>query len=557
MRKLLFIILSIISLSLNAQKNYVYTNQSSFPDNILVEFGPPYNGIPTQPFGAIGCWYYHTGVWKPCYDLFGITGATGITGPTGGSGPTGVAGGTGAQGPVGNTGPNGSTGPNGISGSTGIPGSGGPTGPQGITGPTGAIGVTGATGSQGITGIQGITGATGVQGITGQNGATGQTGATGSQGATGSAQGIAWGLTGNTGLALGTNFFGIAGTDTTSIEFKDSSVRVGLIEVTGNQTLSFGQNALKNNSGARNVAFGPFALMNNGTNTDNTAIGYAALQKSYYPSNSQFNTAIGSYAGYSLTVASYNTYVGYKSGYTISGGAGTGQNNVGVGYDVFFAAGSSLNNATAIGSGAMSNSSCNSSVAVGNNALVNGSGTYNIAIGVGAMWNPGSGAYNTGIGALSCGGIQNSGSSSLTHNTAIGNFSMGNTIFSSENVMIGDSTYQLMQANKANGNLFGGNVGVGVGALYSDTLGSPGYNTAIGYHASNTLTNLVNTSTLGANASVLVSNTVVLGNGCNTYIGKGGAGAKGMILVDNAGVCWLVTVTATTGVLVTNAITCP
>ena len=558
--------------------------------------GPMGNNGATGPTGSGG--------------VNGATGNNGITGATGSIGPTGIAGATGigingATGAIGGTGPFGATGPPGATGpngSTGVDGSGGPTGADGIPGPTGptgsqgiigvtgvtgsqgntgndgatgsqgptgsvgAMGVTGPTGAKGVTGSIGITGVTGVSGaigVTGPIGLQGVTGATGSQGvtgvtgATGSAQGIAWGITGNTGLTLGTNFFGIAGTDTTSIEIRDSGIRVGFIEVTGNQTVSLGPNALKNNSGARNVAFGPFALMNNGTNTDNTAIGYAALQKSYYPSASQFNTAIGSYAGYSLTIASNNTYVGYKSGYAIVGGGGLGSSNVGVGYNVFLAAGSQLSNATAIGSGAMSFSSCNGAVAIGTNALVNGSGLNNIAIGASAMWNPGSGAYNIGIGNSSCGGIQNNASSLLTHNTAIGTYSMGNTIFSSENVMVGDSTYQLMGTNKANGNLFGGNVGVGVGALYSDTLGSPGYNTAIGYHASNALINLVNTSTLGANASVLLSNTVVLGNGCNTYIGKGGAGAKGMILVDNAGVCWLITVTAVTGVLVSNTITCP
>jgi len=506
----------------------------------------------------------------------GATGATGPTGSQGATGQTGAQGATGQTGAQGATGSQGATGATGITGSQGATGATGPTGSQGATGPTGATGATGPTGSSGAqgqtgptgligqtgtTGLKGITGPTGANGSTGIQGATGSTGivgATGAQGPTGSTQGVAWGLTGNTGLTYGTNFIGMAGTDTTAIQFKDSSgVQVGVIEVTGNQTLALGQRALGLNSGPRNVGIGPFALMNNLNNSDNVAVGYATLFKNYYSANSSYNTAVGAYAGYNQGVAQENSFFGYKAGYEITGGTGAGGNNVAVGYEAMANGGGTVSNAIAIGSSAAQYNSGSNNIAVGINALFNGSGNYNIALGQSAIVNPGVGTYNIGMGVGCLGGSQNNSGSKVSHNVSIGYFSMTNAIYTSDNVMVGDSTLMTMPNTYANANTFGGNVGIGVAALYSDTLSSPGYNTAIGYHAAYALTNLTNTTCVGANSSVSASNTVVLGNNANTYIGKGGSGAKGLILTDNAGVCWLITVTATTGVLVANTITCP
>ncbi len=81
----------------------------------------------------------------------------------------------------------------------------GPTGATGAAGTNGTNGATGATGAPGINGTNGATGATGNNGINGTNGATGATGATGP---TGVINGIAWGITGNTGTSSATNFVG-------------------------------------------------------------------------------------------------------------------------------------------------------------------------------------------------------------------------------------------------------------------------------------------------------------------------------------------------------------
>jgi hypothetical protein len=89
--------------------------------------------------------------------------------------------GTGAMGPQGPTGPTGNQGPQGIQG---------PIGPTGFTGPTGPTGPTGNQGPQGIQGPIGPTGPTGPQGITGPVGSYVIT---------------LNGLSGNVGLAQGSN----------------------------------------------------------------------------------------------------------------------------------------------------------------------------------------------------------------------------------------------------------------------------------------------------------------------------------------------------------------
>jgi hypothetical protein len=71
------------------------------------------------------------------------TGAMGPTGPTGDQGPQGI------QGPIGPTGFTGDQGPQGIQGPIGPTGD---QGPQGIQGPIGSTGFTGPTGPQGVTG---------------------------------------------------------------------------------------------------------------------------------------------------------------------------------------------------------------------------------------------------------------------------------------------------------------------------------------------------------------------------------------------------------------------
>jgi collagen type II alpha len=118
----------------------------------------------------------------------GIRGIQGVKGDTGEPGPQGPAGEVGVQGPKGDKGDTGLQGLKGDKGDTGA------TGPAGPTGPTGLTGLTGPTGATGARGLQGIQGPTGPQGATGPTGATGATGLQGLQGIPGPT-----GATGQTG----------------------------------------------------------------------------------------------------------------------------------------------------------------------------------------------------------------------------------------------------------------------------------------------------------------------------------------------------------------------
>ena len=133
------------------------------------------------------------------------------------------------------------------------------------------------------------------------------------------------------------------------------------------------------------------------------------------------------------------------------------------------------------------------------------------------------------------------------HNTAIGQSALSSNT-DDDNTAVGFLSL--------NSNLTGfSNTAVGRESLNSNTTGSN--NTALGYQADVTAPNLQNSTAIGAGASVGLSNSVVLGNGANTYVGKNGLGVNGLILQDSAGVCWLYTATVGTGALVITVTVCP
>lgn len=131
---------------------------------------------------------------------------------------------------------------------------------------------------------------------------------------------------------------------------------------------------------------------------------------------------------------------------------------------------------------------------------------------------------------------------------AIGQLSLGANSTGNDNTGIGIASLR----KNTTGN---GNTSLGYQSLFTNTTG--GTNTAIGYEADVSANNLTNATAIGANSRVGVSNSIVLGNAANTYIGKGGSGLNGLILQDTGGVCWLITVAPITGVLTTSTITCP
>ncbi len=249
-------------------------------------------------------------------------------------------------------------------------------------------------------GAAGPTGATGAAGTNGTNGTNGATGVTGATGATGSVNGTAWGILGNSGTTLGTNFIGT--TDAQAIDFRTNDtlkVRItqkGQIETynTGNSVfLGQGAGANDNLNSRKNVFIGDSAGYSNTTGFCNSVTGYQALYSNTIGHN---NTANGFGALYSNTSGFYNTAIGFYSLYSDS----SGYSNSAVGYQALYSNTSGYSN-TAFGLQALySDTSGNSNIANGYQALFkNTDGADNTAVGVEALLHNTIGYYNTALGA--------------------------------------------------------------------------------------------------------------------------------------------------------------
>lgn len=212
----------------------------------------------------------------------------------------------------------------------------------------------------------------------------------------------AWGLTGNAGINVTTNFIGT--TDNADVIFKRNNGRAGLL---GASNTSFGVATISPfSSGTNNTAFGIFALSQNNTGSDNTANGSNAL---FTNTSGSRNTANGFLALRGNSSGSFNTAIG--SG-TLSDN-NTGSNNTANGYDAL------ANNTT---------------------------GTNNTAIGVNTLITNNAGSFNTAIGSDA-----NVSSTIFTNATAIGSKALAGN----NNVLI------LGSINGINGATSSVNVGIG------------------------------------------------------------------------------------------------
>ncbi|MEY4875087.1 MAG: hypothetical protein RL708_236 [Bacteroidota bacterium] len=175
----------------------------------------------------------------------------------------------------------------------------------------------------------------------------------------------AWSLTGNSGTTSGTNYIGT--NDAQDLMLKTNSTeRFTINKTTGfihlnqqNQSTIMGYQAAQsslaasatanvgigyqamyfNTSGNRNTAVGFVALSQNITGQDNTAIGIVALNNV----KGNYNTGLGSSAGYSMTTGDKNIFVGHNSGISHS----SGSSNIFIGDSVNYngaASGSNLMN---------------------------------------------------------------------------------------------------------------------------------------------------------------------------------------------------------------------
>jgi len=301
----------------------------------------------------------------------------------------------------------------------------------------------------------------------------------------GAASATSWGLTGNSGTTLGTNFIGT--TDNKALMFKINSVQSGLVQDSSqNGCTALGWNSLMITPTTKtgNTAIGMNAMKytNNGTVTalqGNTAVGYAALRGSGTAANNTgyLNAAFGLNSLQANTTGFSNTALG---GIALPFNT-TGNYNTAVGHDCMYANTAGSGN-TAVGNYAAEQIQSDFNVAIGEQAMQNvvgqGSATddHNVAIGMQALEGGVSSAtyYNTVIGGLSF------KSTTTGHsNTGVGLGTGTGTTTGFGNAVMGASTFQANVDGDYNvamghyclaGNISGnGNVALGRNAGWSAT----------------------------------------------------------------------------------------
>jgi hypothetical protein len=131
----------------------------------------------------------------------------------------------------------------------------------------------------------------------------------------------------------------------------------------GTRNVGMGSYALSSlTSGTQNMAFGMYSCSKIQGGQDNVGVGYYTLGNA----TDNYNVAIGSAAGYNVTVGNRNTLIGYEAGYSMTGGyqntyigndsgrdLGQGHQNTLIGSNTNFdSTSANYNNSTALGYGA-------------------------------------------------------------------------------------------------------------------------------------------------------------------------------------------------------------
>ena len=324
-----------------------------------------------------------------------------------------------------------------------------------------------------------------------------------------------------------------------------------------NTNTSIGNASMRANTGVRNTAFGNAALQANSLGSDNTAVGYFALNKNTATTNptniGSHNTAMGSYSLNSNTTGMRNTGVG---AYSLQNNT-TGYDNSAIGYysmktnttgyrntaNGFYALYSNTTGFQNTANGFFSlqqNLTGSNNTANGSNSLLNNTiGTNNTASGSSSLQQNTTGINNTAMGYNSL-----KYNSTGSNNTSSGSFSLITNTTGSDNTANGyaslnsnttgysntaNGAYALVYNttgfyNAAHGNnsllnntTGNSNTAIGVTAGITNTVGSQ--NTLIGYAADVSSNNLSNAMAIGYNAKVASNNTIVLGNSSVADIG--------------------------------------
>ncbi len=261
-----------------------------------------------------------------------------------------------------------------------------------------------------------------------------------------------------------------------------------MLEVAGDilvNGLSIGRGSV-----ASNLFFGPGAFNNTATGYQNIAIGNTALQANSTGVN---NTVVGYSVMVGNTTGSDNTVMGYAGMNYASNGSGNSA----------FGSTALYNNSTgssnsALGSYSLnSNNGKNESTAIGFNSMRFADNTATTSV-----------SYNTALGAYALRGSTTAANNTGVENTAIGHSTLQLNTSGSSNNALGSQALRSNTTGTMN-NGFGGfalagnttgsyNLGMGYGALSANTAGF--YNSSVGDHALTANTTGTGNSAIGSQA---------------------------------------------------------
>ncbi|MBC7851412.1 MAG: tail fiber domain-containing protein [Chitinophagaceae bacterium] len=289
----------------------------------------------------------------------------------------------------------------------------------------------------------------------------------------------AWGLGGNAGTTLTSNFIGTA--DNAPLMFRIDNSRSGLLM---KDNTWFGFSAGNQADSVKNiVAIGAFALSNNNSGAGrNVAVGPLAA---FNTIDGTSNTMMGFRAGFQNTAGSNNIAVGINA----LNRNKTNNNLVAIGDSALFNNDGGSGQNTAIGSKSLAlNTTGSQNTGVGFQALANTTVSVgNTAVGRQALLSNTLGLYNSALGGDALrGNVSGDGNTALGHealttniggnrNVALGPKAMRLNISGSNSVALGDSALA-----HYNGTI-GRQTAVGSGALGSLTTGER--NTAVGFRS--------------------------------------------------------------------------
>ncbi len=234
----------------------------------------------------------------------------------------------------------------------------------------------------------------------------------------------------------------------------------------------------------------------------------APILQGYTNTLTPFNTALGAFAGDSITSGTDCVFVGYNAGTGVT----TGVNVIAIGSGALDQA-TNPTNAIAIGKDAMGAATAGTNnIAIGQSALGSGaSGTNNIAIGVGAGGIISTGTQNILVG-LSAGGVLTAGTNNVAigyqafdlatgdRNTVIGRNAMGVATAASDNTIVGQNAGSNVTGS------FNTLIGSEAGASATNFTGS--YNVGIGYSALSEAVTVSDAIAIGRNALTVLTSGI-------------------------------------------------